>query len=347
MAPLKVGFVGTGIFASDFHLPALQAIPEHFTPYSATNRTKSKAEKFAEKAKIDGSKVYDTIEELVKDDQVDFIDALVPVQHNYQVIKTAVDAGKPIIIEKPLAASLEDAKKIVELDKSTKVPILIAEQWVYFKAIELIKERLTKIGDVVSFTHKAIQQWNPNSPFLQTKWRQNPEHIGGFLSDGGVHQIALLTEVLGNIESVSANTRQLRDISGDDDILFSSVKLASGAIGTYTYSTVFANNKPESSLIIYGTNGSIYLDYTDKDHITIDTYVGETTSTNPQHIEFKEDLFSEGIQYEFENLYEAITSNDKSILKATPAKSFHHYAFFVAAIESSKDGGGAVKVAQL
>ena len=74
---------------------------------------------------------------------------------------------------------------------------------------------------------------------MATGWRLKPEHIGGFLSDGGVHQLALLTEVLGDVESVSGLTQQLKEQSGTDDVLFSTLKTAKGAIGTFTYGSAF------------------------------------------------------------------------------------------------------------
>ena len=114
MSELKFAVVGTGIFATDTHLPTINKIP-YLKPVSCYNRTKSKAETFAEKANIDSSKIYDTLEEAFKDDNNDFVDALLPVQFNLQAVELAVKYNKPLALEKPVAANLVHDKQIVKL----------------------------------------------------------------------------------------------------------------------------------------------------------------------------------------------------------------------------------------
>jgi len=343
---LNIGFVGTGIFATDKHLPTFQQSPTHFKPTAAFNRTKAKAETFASKAGISSGNVHDSIDDILQNPNVDFIDALLPVQYNYETIKKAVDAGKPILVEKPIAADLEDAKKIVALDKSTNVPILIAEQWIYFKAIKLMKERLNKIGPIVSFTYRSTGPFYQNNKYLQTSWRQNPKHIGGFLSDGGVHQLALLTQVLGNFDNISAHTRQVRPQSGTDDVLFSTVKLESNVIGTFTYGSAFGAVEKHGSFIIYGENGSITLDFSAKNpHKKLTTLIGKFGENieNEEIIEFDEDKTG-GVGDEFENFYQAVVKKDKSLIKANPETCFHHLAIIDAALESSKKNGASITI---
>ncbi len=71
-------------------------------------------------------------------------------------------------------------------------------------------EILPKIGDIASFTTTLLEHGTTTTKYLATGWRLNPEHIGGFLSDSGVHQLALLTDVLGEVDTVSGFTKQLR-----------------------------------------------------------------------------------------------------------------------------------------
>lgn len=342
-APLNAAIVGTGIFATDTHLPTIQKIPE-IKPYAAYNRTKAKAETFAEKAGIDKSLVADSLDDIFTNDKVDFIDALLPVQSNLDLIRKAIDHNKPVAIEKPIAANLEQAREIVNITNSTSLPILILENWSYRKSIPILKDVLTKIGDVVSFTYRATGAWNDNNKYLATGWRQNPEHIGGFLSDGGVHQLALLTDVLGPVETVSAFTKQLREESGDDDILFSTFKLQSGAIGTFTYGSAFGATDKSTSFTIYGTNGSVVYDFSPelpKPTITYQTGPSSQQASEKTVIESDD---GDTIHAEFTNFVKAVKANDKSVLTVTPASAFHHLAVVAAALESSKSNGTAVTV---
>lgn len=342
---LNIAIVGTGIFATDTHLPTIQNIP-YLTPTAAFNRTKSKAEVFAQKAGIAPAKVYDTLEEIFKDDSIDFVDALLPVQSNLDITKLAIQYNKPLAFEKPIAANLSQAREIVQLSKSTDLPIMVLENWSFLSAIKILNEEvLPKIGEVVSFTYNSTGPWNDNNKYLNTSWRQNPEHIGGYLSDGGVHQLALLTDVLGPVESISALTKQLRAESGADDILFSTLKLKSNVIGTFTYGSAYGATDKALSFTIYGTNGSVVYDFSPtlpKPTITYQTGTSLGSASEKTVIEVENvDTFEE----EFKNFAAAVVAKDKSLVNVTPEKAFHHLAIVAAALDSSKANGSSVTVA--
>lgn len=339
----NVAIVGTGLFATDKHLPVIQTIPE-LKPHSAFNRTKSKAEVFATKAGILADHVFDTVDELVADPEVSFIDALLPVQSNLDIVKKAIAKNKAIGIEKPVAANLDQAREIVRISEASDVIVAVWEQWAFFKAIEEVRNILPKIGDVISFTYRATGAWNDNNKYLATGWRQKPEHIGGFLSDGGVHQLALLTEILGPVASVSGLTKQVREASGTDDILYLTFKLKSGAIGTFTYGSAFGATEKSTSLTIFGTNGSIVYDFLPelkKPTITYQTGLSLQTALEKTVVEVDE---VDSVREEFTNMVDALKKGDKSVIRVPPRKAFHHLAIVAAALESSKNGGDAVKV---
>lgn len=341
MSPLKIAIVGTGIFATDSHLPTIQKISS-LQPHAAFNRTKSKAETFAQKANI--TKVYDNLEEAFEDKEIDFVDALLPVQFNLDAVKLAVKNNKPICLEKPIAATLKQAKEIVELSKQSELPIMILENWSFRKAISEIKAILPKIGDVVSFTYNATGPFNTNNKYATTSWRMNPEHIGGYLSDGGVHQLALLTDVLGDVSSVSALTRQLRKESGDDDVLFSTMQMKSNVIGTFTYGSAFGATDKNTYFTIFGTNGSLTYNFSPslkKPTITYQTGSSAQDASEKSVIEIDE---VDTLEEEFKNFGEAVEKKDKSLVTVPPQNAFHHLAIIAAVLESSKGSGVNVKV---
>ncbi|KAH3675965.1 hypothetical protein WICMUC_002261 [Wickerhamomyces mucosus] len=342
---LRVGFIGTGIFAKDTHLPAFQKKPNQYKPIAAFNRTKAKAEDFASAAGISSENVHDSLDEIISNPNVDFLDILLPVEYNLEVLTKAVEHKKPVIIEKPIAANIEQAKEIVKLDESTTVPIIIAEQWLYLNAITEINKRLPKIGEIVSFTYRATQPFERHGKYVNTSWRQKPKHIGGYLSDGGVHQLAVLTGVLGEVESVSALTKQLRPESGTVDTLFSTLKTKNGAIGTFIYGEKFGAVEKHGSFNIFGLNGSISLDFSDGKPKTLKLIVGPT-GEEIQEEETIEVIESDpqGIDDEFEGAYQAIVQNDKSLIKSKPRVAFHHLAVIDAALKSAEKNGDHFKV---
>lgn len=345
---LNVGIVGTGIFAKSRHLPSYEELSDNFKVVAAFNRTKSKAQDFAKIAGIPDEKVYDDLDGILNDKEVSFVDILLPVQFNATTVEKCIAAGKPALLEKPIAANLEQARKIVKLADSTELPIGIAENWLFLNSISVVKEKLASIGIVTGFTYNSTGPFAVKNKYMSTSWRQRPEHIGGFLSDGGVHQLALLTDILGEIESVSALTKQLRKESGSDDIVFSTLKLReSDAIGTFTYGSAFGSTDKWIFLKIYGTNGSIILDVSNKSKPIVRVTVGDSAEADAEEetIEVDEgDSF--GVNMEFVNFHEAVVKGDKSIVRGSPKVAFHHLACVAAFLESSSKNGDHVEVAK-
>ncbi|CCE66319.1 hypothetical protein TPHA_0P01610 [Tetrapisispora phaffii CBS 4417] len=350
MSPiLKVGVVGTGIFATDRHLPSYQEMSDNFKVVAAYNRTKAKALIFAEKAGLPDNKVYDDLDQILNDKDVDYIDALLPVQFNVSTLQKAIAAGKPILMEKPIAATMEQARKMVQLADSTDLPVGIAENWLYLQVIEPAKEQLKRIGEVVGFTHNSTGPFVQDNKYLATTWRQNPEHIGGFLSDGGVHQLALVTDILGEFDTISALTSQVREVSGADDIVFSTVRLRNKkTIGTFTYGSAFGASEKSVFLKIYGTKGSMVIDLSNKTKPVIKIRVGDSaeSASAEEVIEVNvEESF--GVNPEFLNFHEAVAKKDKTLFKSSPRAAFHHLACVAAFLESSATNGDHVTVERI
>lgn len=313
---------------------------------AAFNRTKAKAEDFAKKANIPEENIHDSLDAIMGDDKVEVLDILLPVQFNLSALQKAVTYGKPAIIEKPIAATIEDAREIVKLDQSTDVPIVIAENWLYLKVGQIMLEQMPKIGNLIGFTYRYTGPFNNNNIYAATTWRQKPQHIGGYLSDGGVHQLALLTKVVGPIATVSAFTKQVREASGTDDVLFSTMRTEDDVIGTFTYGSAFGATEKHSSFVLYGESGSITVDFSPSlpsSKVTVMTGSSAQESKVEEVIEYKEGP-TFGLSDEFENLHEAVVKKDKSLIVSKPEHAFHHLAIVAAALESSKKDGSAVKV---
>lgn len=80
--------------------------------------------------------------------------------------------------------------------------------------------------------YNSTRPYNPNSPYHQTAWRQNPEHVGGYLSDGGVHDMAHLVPILGKFASVTGFATKRHKIHAVQDTLAFAVQLENNVVGT-------------------------------------------------------------------------------------------------------------------
>lgn len=346
MTVLNIAIIGTGIFAKDTHLPVLQSLADEFNVYACYNRSVEKATAFSELANC---KVYTDVEELFKDPKIDVVDVLVPNQYNLDYVELAAKYKKHIIMEKPVAATLEGCRSIYKIAKANPdIFIGVTENWLYLKAAELLKANLSKIGTIEGFTYNSTGPFVSKNKF-GTAWRAHPQHIGGYLSDGGVHQLALLTETLGPIAKISSLTKQIRKESGTDDTCFSTVQMKEGnnVIGTYTYSSAFGQTDKWTVFKIYGDNGSLFLNLSNKSKPYIQLNVGsnaETVVTKNEIIEFTE-TYHFGVETEFKAMHDAIVN--KQVYKGSVEACSHHLFIVAAILDSSAKGGAMVPVEEL
>jgi len=129
--PLRIAIIGTGIFATQQHLPILLELKSYFQIVACCNRTKDKAIEFAKKAGIPETKIFTDYNELLQLPEVEIVDICVPIFKNKEIALAAAKAGKHIIMEKPIAGNLEDAREILKISKDYNVVLSIAENYGY------------------------------------------------------------------------------------------------------------------------------------------------------------------------------------------------------------------------
>ncbi|CAO3658926.1 unnamed protein product [Umbelopsis ramanniana] len=336
-APVKIAIIGTGIFAYR-HLKAFRAIGNKYEIVACCNRSREKAEKFAKEVGLPDSAVYTDPKDILQNPDIEAVDVLLPVQYNLEFVKAAIAAGKHIIFEKPIAHNLQDAREIVKLSKGSKSIVMVAENFAFMNTMNYVAQLVKDggIGDVLNFNFSAIRAYNPDSPYYQTTWRQTPEHPGGYLSDGGVHNMAHIVAVLGEIQSVSAFASKTYPIHGAEDTLATAVKLKSGAVGVINF-TFCATKVGRVSFEIIGSKGTLRI--IDERSVEFINQHGETISREDFAAKVKASPFDsefEDVEGELDNFYNVIR-NGKT-LGVTPSQAYQHFAFFACAIESAQTG---------
>ncbi|RCH98627.1 hypothetical protein CU098_010914 [Rhizopus stolonifer] len=342
--PLRVGIVGTGIFAYRHHR-AYKAIGNKYKIVACSNRSKEKALAFAKEVGIPESAVYTNSADLINDPNVDVVDILLPVQFNKEVIEAAVAANKHVMFEKPIAATLKDARDIVSISQKAKTVVAVSENWSYHPAAFAVAEfvRNGGIGEIVNFTYDSARPYSPNSPYHSTKWRQNPEHPGGYLSDGCVHDMAHLVPILGNFDTVAAFATKRHSIHVCEDTLATTIKLESGAVGVANFTFCSAGHKKQD-LLVHGTKGTVKL--INNNQVELFNENGEAVDAS-NVLSLQSNAPGNGfsdVEGEMSAFYDAVRSGKK--LGVTTEEAFHHLAFIVASLESVKTGQ-AVKVEQI
>lgn len=258
--PIRLAIIGTGLIVTGRHWPALQSLPREFRVVALANRTAAKAEALADQIRAATRRrpaVYSDYRELLAQERPDAVSLALPTYLNPEVIEAALAAGCHVIAEKPIAANLADAAAMLPWAQTYGRTLMIAENYRY---VASFRRAAALIADGAIGTPQ-IARWSlyshiaATNPYYQTAWRQQPAHPGGYLSDGGVHQMAVLRMLLGEVAAVTAQVAALRADLPPADTLHATLRFASGALGSYD--VTYAVPGPAAPLQVVGTEGAL------------------------------------------------------------------------------------------
>lgn len=183
---LKLGIVGLGR-AATLMLPTILNHP-HFEITAAATRTKEVRERFE---KDFNAEVYATIEELCQSPSVDVVYIATPHEHHCEQVIVAAEAGKHILVEKPIALSLEECDKMIEAVERNGVKMVVGPTHSFNSPVLKIAE-MAKSGELGSI--KMIHAFN-YTDFLYRPRR--PEELdtskgGGIIFNQLPHQVSIV-----------------------------------------------------------------------------------------------------------------------------------------------------------
>lgn len=206
---------------------------------------------------------------LINDPAIDIVAITTPNILHKPMAMAAIQAGKHVYCEKPLAVTAEDARELTEAAERAGVVNLVGFNYLKNPMIELAREIVQsgEIGEITGFRgiHAEDFMSNPSAPY---NWRCDPAQAGGALADIGSHIISLARFLVGEIEAVSGQLstihkqRPLPDGSGtkpvtiDDEAQFL-VRFANGATGSISTSWIATGRKMQLDFELYGTKGSL------------------------------------------------------------------------------------------
>jgi predicted dehydrogenase len=262
MTPLGIGIVGTGNIAGGYARDALTH-PE-IRLVAATDLDPARAVAFAE---ANGCRAHATLDDLLADDEVDIVVNLTVHHAHYEVTKGALEAGRHVYSEKPLALRSDEARELVELAAARGLRLGCSPSTFLGEAQQtaagLIRHgRLGPVRAVYAEVNWGrIETWHPApAPFFDV----------GVLVDVGVYPLTLVTSMLGRARSVRAWGWELKPdrvtIDGDPfrigspDLIVAAVELEGGAVVRLTASFYVGRPaKLTGSIEFHGDDASLAL----------------------------------------------------------------------------------------
>lgn len=207
-----------------------------------------------------------------------------------------IDAGCNVIIEKPIALSLEDADEIIRRSEQKGVLISACHQNRFNLAVQETRKAV-EAGRFGRLSHGSIHvRWNRNQDYYtQAPWRGTWEQDGGCLMNQCIHGIDLLRWMMGDeIESVYGVTRrQFHDYIEAEDVGMAVIQFKNGAIGTIEGTTNVYPKNLEETLYLFGESGTVKLGGTSTNNIDVWQFADET----------KQDCDNKGLQEQTSNVY--------------------------------------------
>lgn len=176
-----------------------------------------------------------------------------------QIAIDCLNSGANVIIEKPIALSLEDADKIIEAAQKNNLKVCACHQNRFNKAIQKIRKSLEN-GDFGKLLHGTAHiRWNRDiNYYKQAPWRGTWEQDGGALMNQCIHNIDLLRWMMGNdVEEVMAYTDRLtHDYIDAEDLGVAILKFSNGSYGIIEGTTNVYPRNLEETLYIFGDKGT-------------------------------------------------------------------------------------------
>ena len=265
MEKIKLGVIGTGMAWEKLHWPALQQLREQYEVVAVCDTDIGKAQGVARQlGGLPPEQIYSDHRHMLRREDIDAVDVLVPIAENFETARDVIRAGKGLIAEKPLAATLEGAKELIALKDRHGTKMMVAENLRYEDCSMIIKQALGEIGPVAYFilnNAAGFEQDMTGDSFAAKEWRQHPAFPGGIFLDGGVHDIALMRYLFGDAEDLHAlAARQTQDYCPWRSVN-AILRFAGGVIGCYNFYSPNAElAAPPVGLRIYGSQGEIVLE---------------------------------------------------------------------------------------
>lgn len=203
--------------------------------------------------------VYKDYKEMLDKEDIDVVVIGTESGYHAEIAIYCMNKGKHVIVEKPMALSIEDADEMIKVSKANGVKLCVSHQNRFNKPIQLMRRALEegRFGKLINGTARIL--WNRNMDYyLQAPWRGTWQLDGGTLMNQCIHNIDLLQWMLGGeIDTVySMSDTFIRDIEAEDfgAIL---IKFKNGAIGIVEGSACVYPKNLEETLSVFGENGTV------------------------------------------------------------------------------------------
>lgn len=288
MKEVRWGFIGCGDVTEKKSGPAFNKA-EGSRVVAVMCRNATAAKDYSHRHNI--PKWYDDPEKLLNDPEVNTVYVATPPLYHKEYAIRALEAGKPVYVEKPMAASYEDCLEMNLAAEKEKLPLFVAyyrRTLPYFLKIrELIESG--KVGKIRLVRVKLLQTARPEDYNAEKPpWRLIPEISGGgYFYDMACHQLDFLCYLFGEIKEITSMVRNFAGIYKPEDTVFTNMAFESGILLHGSWSFTAPVQARADFIEMIGEKGKITFSTFDQRPIMVNS--AEVSATyniaHPEHIQ--------------------------------------------------------------
>ena len=245
----NVAIIGAGIGRE--HLSGYATLPERFTVKTVCDLDTTRAKMICEGHS--GVNVTDKLAQVMADPEIDIIDICLPPHLHFKIATDALEAGKHVVCEKPLVASLSEADQLLAKSKAAGKQIFPVFQYRYGLGTAQL-DALIKAGMAGRCYAGTLEtHWNRPASYYDIDWRGTwAGESGGALLGHAIHIHDLLPSVLGPVARVYADVAtRVNDIEVEDCAALS-IRMAEGAVITSSVTLGAADDTSRMRLMFEG-----------------------------------------------------------------------------------------------
>jgi len=286
-------------------------------------------------------KRYCDYKKMIEENDIDLISIATESGLHAEIALYCIGKEINVIIEKPMAMSLQDADKIIELSEKKQVKVCACHQNRFNIAVQEMRKALED-GRFGKLSHGSIHvRWNRNRDYYtQASWRGTWEQDGGALMNQCIHGIDLLRWTFGNeVEEVYGQTRQqFHDYLETEDVGMAVVKFKNGAIATIEGTTNVYPQNLEETLYVFGEKGTVKIGGKSTNNIDVWNFADESEIDQKKKglEEVTSNVYGNGHTSLFADMIEAIQSDRKPYVDAYAGRNA--LEMVLAIYKSQKEG---------
>jgi scyllo-inositol 2-dehydrogenase (NADP+) len=223
-APLRVALIGYGLAGSAFHAPFIATMPDFRLAAIVTSDQERRARALRDHP---GVSLFESADEIwAKPDEFDLVVVAAPNRAHTPLGLSALAAGLPVVVDKPLATTAAEAQTLVDAARERGLLLTVFQNRRWDGDFLTVRRLLADdaLGRVLRFESR-FERWRPE---VGTGWRENADDAGGLLFDLGSHLADQAVQLFGPVQTVYAELEIRRRGAEVDDDDFVALEHAGG-----------------------------------------------------------------------------------------------------------------------